>query len=114
MNLVVKTFVAIALMTLASAKSEACSPPLPLAQQRFQLNTVLNSEAFTKALAPMIDKDVMVKIANVTFDHGVVVHLSNQCDIQLCINYLPPDSNGMCPTVKDVTANTTCSNQAAK
>jgi hypothetical protein len=96
------------LVSVSTASALACSPPLPVQHQRHQLTTALGSEAFGTALAPLIEKDPLIRIASVTFQEGVLVTLSNDCTIRLSLKYLPPEDPGMCPRLDRVEAQTTC------
>lgn len=105
-----KTLAALALVSAltASHAALACSPPIPAYGQNHALTTVLNSEAYSTALAEQVKGNFQVRIQQVDFGRGVQIHLSNGCTIRGWLEYNAPDSNGMCPQFKGVKVETTC------
>ncbi len=95
-------------MIVISGRSFACSPPLPLQQQQFVINTITNSETFRQALASHQEIDPAVKILQISFQPEFTVDLSNHCSIQFHIEFLAPEDPGLCPRVNGVTFKTVC------
>jgi hypothetical protein len=86
----------------------ACSPPPPGLAQKMNLERVITSNEFHKAFNEELSKDIFTSIAQIDFNGGIKVHLTNGCTIAARLNHAAPRAPGLCPKFTGVTTQTIC------